>query len=275
MYLLLFVCSKSVFPSFYQFKNLKISVPPSFELLKDGSTYGDNCVIANLTIPITSSQAEKCSRNSDLNNAPRIYAFGDSHVGHLQGLLIKVYEKLDISYTLIESPGHFFPSYKTTTSGFDSFLSNNLSPQDIIFISRYYLDRNTLHLNSDINLWFETVDKFISSNNLQGNMILIFGPPPNFFFDNIDICNVSLRNCDVPRLSYKEDLSGFREASKILSARKNVYFVDSFSILCPKTRQYCSPIENNSYLYRDRDHLNSLGASLLFDEVNKILSKSD
>jgi peptidoglycan/LPS O-acetylase OafA/YrhL len=275
VYLLLFVSSKNFLPGLYQLKNLKISVPLSFELLKDGSAYADNCVIANLTIPITLEQAQKCSKDYDLNESPRIYAFGDSHVGHLQGLLNNIHEKLGISYTLIESPGNIFPSYKTPASSFDSFLIKNLSRQDIIFISRYYLDRKTLSLNSDVNLWFKTVDEFILSNSLDDNLILIFGPPPNFFFDNIDICSVSLRNCDIPRFSYEKNLSGFTEARKILSKHKNVYFIDSFNVLCPETRENCSPIGNNSFLFRDRDHLNTLGSSLLFDDVNKILSKFD
>jgi len=271
--LLLFVSSKSFLPSLYKLNNSKIFAPSAFELLKDGSSYGDNCVLANLNTPITPSQAEKCSRDSSLSNSPRIYAFGDSHIGHLQGLLIKIYEELDISFTLIESPGNFFPTYKKTATSFDSYLSNNLSPKDIIFISRYYLDRKTLRLNSDINLWFKAVDSFISSNDLDGNLIVIFGPPPNFFFDNIDICDISLRNCEVARLSYEKDLYGFKNAAKVLSARKNVYIIDSFNVFCPKTREYCSPIQNNSYLYRDRDHLNTLGSSLLFNDVNRILLK--
>ena len=271
--ILLFISSKTFLPNLYRLNNPNIFIPTSFDLLKDGGTYTENCVLASLNAPISSSQAEKCSKDSNLNSSPRIYAFGDSHVGHLQGLLNKINQELNISYTLIESPGNFFPTYKKTTTNFNTYLSKNISAQDIIFISRYYLDRKTLHLNSDVNLWFKTVDSFIRENNLDRNMIIIFGPPPNFFFDDINICNVSLRNCDVPRVSYEKDMTSFYEAAKILSGRKNVYLINSFNVFCPKIKEYCSPIENNIYLFRDRDHLNTYGSSLLFNDVKKILLK--
>lgn len=270
---ILYLSSKSFLPSLYKLDHSDIYIPPSFELLKDGSSYSDNCVLPNLNIPISLARAEKCSSATSINNSPRIFAFGDSHVGHLQGLLLKINQNFDIPYTLIESPGNEFPNYKTSSSNFDSFLNRNFGPNDILFISRYYLDRKTQHIHSDINLWFETVDKFIKSNNLDKNKILIFGPPPNFFFDNIDVCSVQLRNCDVLRSNYKNDLSRFKFASNFLNKYKNVYIINSFNILCPKTNEYCSPIANNSYLYRDRDHLNILGSSLLFEEVAKTLSK--
>ena len=52
-----------------------------------------------------------------------IWTLGDSHAGHLQGLLYSVYDKVGIGVHLIETPDVPFPMVS----------SNDFKPRDIIF----------------------------------------------------------------------------------------------------------------------------------------------
>jgi hypothetical protein len=60
------------------------------------------------------------------------------------------------------------------------------------------------------------------------------------------------------------------EVQKILRAstlqNDNIFFFDPFVVLCPAEAATCSPYRNGRAIFRDQDHLNSLGAEELADD---------
>jgi len=58
------------------------------------------------------------------------------------------------------------------------------------------------------------------------------------------------------------------------SSKSNVAIFNIFDSVCPASDTYCYPDDGSSFLYRDKDHFNSLGSKLLAEPFVDMLRSS-
>jgi hypothetical protein len=63
--------------------------------------------------------------------------------------------------------------------------------------------------------------------------------------------------------------------SGLNSGNDNVFVFDGFSILCPSKEKFCSSVRNGRSLYKDKDHLSSYGAEMLYADFTSFLRRHD
>jgi len=59
------------------------------------------------------------------------------------------------------------------------------------------------------------------------------------------------------------------------TSNSNVAVFEIFDSVCPDGDKYCYPDNGSSFLYRDKDHFNSLGSKLLAEPFVDMLRSSD
>ena len=93
----------------------------------------------------------------------------------------------------------------------------------------------------------------------------MIGPTPMFSFEDILACNVDdLKSCSVSRATLETKIARILEKlHRVTLKHENVFIFDTFSNICPKIDGNCYPKRNGTFIYRDRDHLNSFGSKLL------------
>jgi len=63
-----------------------------------------------------------------------------------------------------------------------------------------------------------------------------------------------------------------RKLQSIEARTFNMRVFDPVPALCPEFQSNCGPLKQRTPLYRDRDHLNGLGAAQLFDSFLRHLN---
>ncbi|MGB7249718.1 MAG: acyltransferase, partial [Phormidesmis sp.] len=87
-----------------------IPAPPDFFPLENSQlTFDPTCVINGKERPLTDRTFQRCTAEPRAEGGQMIWAAGDSHIGHLQGLFRSVRDKTGLGVHLIETPGIFFP----------------------------------------------------------------------------------------------------------------------------------------------------------------------
>jgi hypothetical protein len=107
--------------------------------------------------------------------------------------------------------------------------------------------------------------------------LIITGPPPIFPFDDIRECSMDERaSCRLKRDDFAELV---HEVTPLLTAledsKSNVTVFNIFDSVCPSGDSYCYPDNGNVFLYRDKDHFNSLGSKLLAEPFVDMLRSSE
>ena len=62
--------------------------------------------------------------------------------------------------------------------------------------------------------------------------------------------------------------------SDLESSKSNVAVFNIFDAVCPAGGNFCYPDNGSSFLYRDKDHFNSLGSKLLAEPFVELLRSS-
>jgi hypothetical protein len=88
---------------------------------------------------------------------PTIWTMGDSHSGHLQGMLYELHKKLGVGVHLIETPGWSFPlpagkQFAPRQKVFDEIYAT-FKPGDIVLIPRLYLSRSYPYTIEELRPW--------------------------------------------------------------------------------------------------------------------------
>ena len=254
--------------------------PPDFLPLElSGLPYDPTCVVDGDKRPLKADTFDLCTVLPKIKNGKRIWALGDSHAGHLQGLLYSVYERAGLGVHLIETPGQSFPLSRGTKFEprdiiFEQ-IKGNLHIGDIVLLSRLFLDRRNGKKVSDLSFWLEDVIRFARSLSLKGVSVVIVGPPPMFKFENINTCMSMWSGssyCDVYRTSILADIKEVYDIIEESTKQQgNIYTFNQFEILCPESNVKCSPSRKGVFLFRDKDHLNSLGSASLSDHFMQFL----
>ncbi|MCA0402562.1 MAG: acyltransferase [Proteobacteria bacterium] len=264
----------SVFSFFICFALIKGTRIQHFMPLKDsGFSYKEYCVLrANEKLK---DHAFDLCTIKPTTAKQTIWALGDSHAGHLQGLLYALNEKLGLGIHLTEAPGQLFPAETL----FDSQkimwkqIKNNLHQGDIVLISRLFLDRDSKQKMNTIDDWLKKQVLPLSEELAKkGVNLVIVGPLPMFNFKDIKRCTDN--NCDIERQFISAEITSiYKMINQDIKGKKNLYLFNPFDVFCPKSSKKCSPMKEGQIAFRDSDHLSYQGASLLKDNFIGFLSQ--
>jgi hypothetical protein len=260
------------------------SVPDLLPLKGSRLPYNPTCVVDGDKRLLKDDTFDLCTVLPSKKDGQMIWTLGDSHAGHLQGLLYSVYEKTGVGIHLIETPGVPFPMTQATKFQpreiiFNKIM-NKLLPGDIVLVSRLFVSREKeISPLRDLSDWTAELLKLSDLLSLAGAKLVVVGPPPIFHFDVINQCTFLLSGasaCDVYRASISQAIEYVLEnMRRIAKQRDNIYIFDQFEILCPKSELWCSPMKGAIPLFRDKDHLNSYGSASLADDFIKFLHHSN
>lgn len=211
---------------------------------------------------------------------PTIWAMGDSHSGHLQGMLYELHERLGAGVHLVETPGWSFPvpaskQFEPRQKVYDSIVPM-FKPGDIVLISRIFISRSDPHTVDELRPWLHNVSRLATDLADKGISLVITGPPPIFLFDDVRECSLDEReNCRLEREAFAPLAEQVLvQLAALEASHENIAVFDIFSVVCPPGSKYCYPDNGSSFLYRDRDHFNSLGSRHLAEPFVDLLRSS-
>jgi hypothetical protein len=211
---------------------------------------------------------------------PTIWTMGDSHSGHLQGMLYELHKKLGVGVHLIETPGWSFPlpagkQFAPRQKVFDEIYST-FKPGDIVLIPRLYLSRSYPYTIEELRPWLYNVGRLAEDLAKKGVNLVVTGPPPIFPYSDIRECSLDEReSCRLERAVFAPLVDQVMEMlTKLETSNGNVAVFNIFESVCPADEEYCYPDNGHSFLYRDNDHFNSLGSKLLAEPFVDLLRSS-
>jgi hypothetical protein len=110
----------------------------------------------------------------------------------------------------------------------------------------------------------------------MGVTVVVTGPPPIFHYDDIRECNLDEReSCRVERAELSPLIDHVMQDLTLLETNNsNIAVFNMFDIFCPAHEDYCYPDNGSSYLFRDKDHLNTLGSKILTESFVDLLRYS-
>jgi peptidoglycan/LPS O-acetylase OafA/YrhL len=235
--------------------------------LDGGSRIFEPDTVANCTVPAKSSM-------------PTIWTMGDSHSGHLQGMLYELHNRLGVGVHLVETPGWSFPfppgkGFPPRTAVFDE-ISQLFKPGDVVLVSRLFISRTEPNTVQEIRPWIYNAGRLADDLASKGVSLIITGPPPIFPYKDIRECSLDERvSCRLERDAFAVLVEEVMTLLAELEGNKNnVTVFNIFDSVCPLGDDYCYPDNGNSFLYRDKDHFNSLGSKLLAEPFVDMLRNS-
>ena len=259
--------------------NSAIDNPPAFLPVKD-QDYNPGCVVDQHNRPLGPGTFDLCTFPPRAPAHQTLWAMGDSHAGHLQGMLYQLHEDTGLGVHLIETPGQPYPYIAAVFEPRERILETTLArarPGDTFVVSRLYFRRDSLDVVTDLQTWADqllTLAKKLEQRQLH---LLVVGPPPIFNFEHPVVClrtALSNRACEQDRARLQERVDQVHQILEGALARQpNAHVFRSFDVLCPPGGDRCSPIRGNTMLYRDRDHLNTAGAALLAGPLERFLAE--
>jgi hypothetical protein len=253
--------------------------PPSYlPIMQSGKSHVLTCALDGGSRVFKPDTVENCTVAAE-PEMPTIWTMGDSHSGHLQGMLYELHDRLGVGVHLIETPGWSFPfepgtAFAPRVEVFDE-ISGRFKPGDIVVVSRLFISRTLPNAVQEIRPWIYNAGLLADDLASRGMTLIITGPPPIFPYKDIREC--SLRERASCRLDRDEFAVLVNEVMTLLSelesSKSNVAVFNIFDSVCPDGN-YCYPDDGNSFLYRDKDHFNSLGSKLLAEPFVELLRSS-
>jgi len=254
--------------------------PPSYlPVIPSGKSHVLTCALDGGSRKLTPDTIANCTV-APKPGMPTIWAMGDSHSGHLQGMLYELHDRIGVGVHLIETPGWSFPFEpgKEFAPRKEVFrrISEQFKPGDIVLLSRLYIDRAVPHTVIEVRPWLYLVSRLAEDLAEKGVNIVISGPPPIFPYKDIRECSLDERkSCRLDRETFAPLVDQVTELLTELEANNgNIAVFNLFDSVCPPGDEYCYPDNGSSFLYRDKDHFNSLGSMLLAEPFVDMLRYS-
>ena len=258
-----------------------IHPPPYVPVIPSGRSHVLTCVLDGGSRTFEPDTVENCTiPPTPGSGLPTIWAMGDSHSGHLQAMLYEVHAKLGVGVHLVETPGWSFPfepgkDFEPRRQVFDE-ISKAFRPGDVVMLSRLFMTREMPYTVLEIRPWLYLVSRLADELAEKGIRIIITGPPPIFPFSDIREC--SLEDRSSCRLERQAIASQIRKVMDLLAELErtsdNVNVFEIFDFVCAPNEQHCYPDNGERFLYRDKDHFNSLGSLLLAEPFVEMLRTS-
>ncbi len=197
---------------------------------------------------------------------PEIVLLGDSHAEHLFIGLAEAIPNLNIAFYILGGKPYIEnPEFKVI---FNELLSNQKSQH--IFLTFHFVGK----LNADGYDLYDGFSATIRALLNAGKSVSLLGDVPRFKGDpglcvyklpykrDYSLCSLSIDDVEVQRSVYRSIL-------KRLSSEHGVAYIDIDKPLCSQSK--CSMINEESILYRDKNHLNILGSKIVGSYVAKSL----
>ncbi len=253
--------------------------PPYLPIISSGKSHVLHCALDGGSRIFKPDTVSNCTV-APKSDMPMIWAMGDSHSGHLQGMLFELHERLGVGVHLVETPGWSFPfpagkEFVPRKEVFDS-ISTQFKPGDVVLVSRLFISRALPNAAMEIRPWLYNAGRLADDLAAKGVHLIITGPPPIFPYDDIRECSLEERDsCRLDRDTFAPLVEQVTEQLTALAAgRSNIAVFDIFESVCPTGDKYCYPDNGSSFLYRDKDHFNSLGSELLAESFVELLRSS-
>jgi peptidoglycan/LPS O-acetylase OafA/YrhL len=281
--------SLSSHASFLRQPTREIVGAPAFLPVKNVNTpYDPTCVVDGEKRLLGPKTMDDCTVLPKRPGVPTIWAMGDSHAGHLQALLYSVHDRTGAGVHLIETPGIAYPlnvaGFAPREKIFDEIM-RRAKPGDIILVSRIYLDRISHEPLGGLEEWSQRLGQLAHRLESRGLKLVVFGPPPIFSYEDVRACYFStfgISPCMEDRGALLKQVGKARKMLEDgLAGTRNAFIFDTFELFCPASELMCSPIANNKFMYRDKDHFNTYGAATLslpfikFLESSKLITSED
>lgn len=239
-------------------------------VLSNGKSHVLTCVLDGGSRQLRVDTVENCTVPPDPGSQmPTIWAMGDSHTGHLQAMLYEAHARLGIGVHLVETPGWSFPFEPAREFAPRAALYAQIrplfQPGDIVLVSRIYITRTLPYASEEIRPWLYNVARFADDLAADGVKLVVTGPPPIFPFRDIRECSLAERaSCRFARQDFAPVVDEVMTLLRQLEAgHDNVAIFGIFDSVCPTDDIYCYPDDGTRFLYRDKDHFNSLGSQHL------------
>jgi hypothetical protein len=254
--------------------------PPSYlPVIPSGKSHVLTCALDGGSRKLTPDTIANCTV-APKPGMPTIWAMGDSHSGHLQGMLYELHDRIGVGVHLIETPGWSFPFEpgKEFAPRKEVYrrISERFKPGDIVLLSRLYIDRAVPHTVIEVRPWLYLVSRLAEDLAGKGVNVVVTGPPPIFPYKDIRECSLDDRkSCRLERETFAPLVGQATELLTELEANnRNVAIFEIFDSVCPAGDNYCYPDNGSSFIYRDKDHFNSLGSTLLAEPFVDMLRSS-
>jgi peptidoglycan/LPS O-acetylase OafA/YrhL len=253
--------------------------PPYVPVLHNGKSHQRTCALDGGSRTFEADTVENCTVPPK-PGMPAIWAMGDSHSGHLQGMLFELHAKLGVGVHLVETPGWSFPFpagkiFPPRLQVWEN-ISELFQPGDIVLVSRLFMSRTIPYEIEELRPWLYNTGRLADNLAEQGIWLVITGPPPIFPYDDIRECKLEDRErCRLKREEIAPLIEEVMDQLLALEAsRENIAIFDAFVAVCPGGEEYCYPDNGSSFLYRDKDHFNSLGSKHLAEPFVDMLRAS-
>jgi peptidoglycan/LPS O-acetylase OafA/YrhL len=256
--------------------------PPAYlPIIPSGKSHALTCALDGGSRVLQPDTVANCTVEPKPGSGmPTIWAMGDSHSGHLQGMLYELHERLGVGVHLIETPGWSFPfepgkEFAPRKEVF-SRISRKFKPGDIVLVSRLYISRALPHTIIEVRPWIYNVSLLAEDLARKNVRLVVSGPPPIFPYNDIRECSLDEReSCRLERTAFASLVNQVMELlTELEASNENVAVFNIFDAVCPADDEFCYPDNGSSFLYRDKDHFNSLGAKLLAEPFVDMLRSS-
>lgn len=260
---------------------VRLHPPPYLPLIGSGKVHKLTCALDGGSRQFQGDTVENCTvAPKPGSGMPTIWAMGDSHSGHLQGMLYELHEKLGVGVHLVETPGYAFPFDGDKVFAPRQQVFSSIYPLfkagDIVLLSRLFVARTPPYEVVDLDAWLPQVAALADALAWRDIHLVLTGPPPVFPFDDVRECSLEDRaGCALEREVFTPSIREIVRQLDILERdNPNVEVFNIFDSFCPPQNDYCYPDDGRSFLFRDRDHFNSLGSRRLAEPFTEFLRSS-
>ncbi|RLA30886.1 MAG: hypothetical protein DRR11_12215 [Gammaproteobacteria bacterium] len=256
--------------------------PPSYlPVIPSGKSHALTCALDGGSRVLKLDTVANCTVEPKPGSGmPTIWAMGDSHSGHLQGMLYELHDRLGVGVHLIETPGWSFPfepgkEFAPRKEVF-SRISRQFKPGDIVLVSRLFISRTLPHTVIEVRPWIYNVSRLAEDLAKTDVNLIVTGPPPIFPYNDIRECSLEEReSCGLERAAFAALVDQVMELlTQLETSNANVAVFNIFDSVCPADEEFCYPDNGSTFLYRDKDHFNSLGSQLLAEPFVDLLRSS-
>ena len=263
--------------------------------------------------PFSPQDIAKCSfpRGERVSGQQRIWYLGNSHAGHLSGLIGKIKSRGNFQQTVITTGQMTVPPLSLEL--YSWLPKNDWKKKDLLnqektikYVLANAMSGDIIVLGNDLgnsfgwfpgqgqnqrqkNLrflpdWIKNLDTFIKTADGRGASVIAILPMPRFQSMSEDF---TTENCYkqwfrpfianecylfADRVKLRQGLTELTDSLKTLSKlNSNFYLFDPFDRLCPKDLKNCSTVLSDRVIFRDSHHINNYGGELLFDDFYALL----
>lgn len=259
--------------------------------------------------PPLAQSSHLCTLPARASGKPRLLVLGDSHAGHLTGLLERLHREDGIGLRLLYVQGQLVPlspeletrAWKARDKARQADLIEGtlaeLRPGDVLVLSNFLesvfgIDRSNrfvdernqpLTRNQAYDGWLKPLEGLAQRAAMKQVPVVVVEPIPKFARkDDLPPPELCVREwfrlvldpgCELlaDRAQLRRQIRILTSKLEVASGRQpNLLLFDPFPALCPAEPK-CRNYRDGRRIFFDDDHLNNQGSSLLYDDFRHFL----